>query len=131
GAYSRGLAIPGPAPEDFPAILRQLWWPLDKALAERSVRSSALACLAAAIKHGTTTLIDHRASRNFIDGSLDGIADAVDEAGLRAVLCYEVTDRDGAEKARAGIDESVRFIRAASERTRVRGTFGLHASLTL
>lgn len=131
GAYSRGLAIPGPAPEDFPAILRQLWWPLDKALDERSVRYSALVCLVDAIKHGTTTLIDHHASPNFIDGSLDVIADAVDEAGLRAVLCYEVTDRDGAEKARAGIDENVRFIRAASERTRVCGTFGLHASLTL
>ena len=131
GAYSRGLAIPGPAPQDFPAILRQLWWPLDKALDERSVRYSALVCLVDAIKHGTTTLIDHHASPNFIDGSLDVIADAVDEAGLRAVLCYEVTDRDGSEKARAGIAENVRFLRAAKDRPRIGATFGLHASLTL
>ncbi len=131
GAYARGLAIPGPAPADFPAILRQLWWPLDKSLDERSVRYSALVALVDAIKHGTTTLIDHHASPNFIDGSLDVIADAVEQAGVRAVLCYEVTDRDGPEKARAGIAENVRFLKAARERPLVSATFGLHAGLTL
>ena len=34
GAYARGMAIPGPAPKDFPEILERLWWPLDKALDE-------------------------------------------------------------------------------------------------
>src|SRR5690606_6311664 len=98
GAYARGMAIPGPAPENFPQILRRLWWPLDKALDKDTVRASALVCLVDAVKHGTTTLIDHHASPNFIDGSLDVIADAVEQAGLRAVLCYEVTDRDGDAK---------------------------------
>ena len=131
GAYARGLAIPGPAPKDFPEILQRLWWPLDKALDERSVRYSALVCLVDAIKHGTTTLIDHHASPNFIDGSLDVIADAVEQAGLRAVLCYEVTDRDGDARAQAGIQENVRFLKDSAARPMVRGTFGLHASLTL
>ena len=131
GAYARGMAIPGPAPKNFPEILERLWWPLDKALDKDTVHFSALVCLVDAIKHGTTTLIDHHASPNFINGSLDVIADAVEEAGLRAVLCYEVTDRDGLEKARAGIEENVRFIQAASERKNIAGTFGLHASLTL
>jgi len=130
GAYARGMAIPGPAPEDFPAILKRLWWPLDKALDRDAVRSSALVCLVDAIKHGTTTLIDHHASPNAIDGSLDVIAYAVDSAGLRAVLCYEVTDRDGMEKMYAGIAENIRFLRD-NHRSQVRGTFGLHASLTL
>ncbi|MBN1202760.1 MAG: putative aminohydrolase SsnA [Anaerolineae bacterium] len=131
GAYARGLAIPGPAPKDFPEILQRLWWPLDKSLDEQSVRFSALVCLVDAVKHGTTTLIDHHASPNFIDGSLDVIADAVEEAGLRAVLCYEVTDRDGSDKAQAGIAENVRFLRVAQDRPLVSATFGLHASLTL
>ncbi len=131
GAYARGMAIPGPTPKDFPAILRRLWWPLDKSLDEEAVRFSAQVCLIDAIRHGTTTLIDHHASPNFIDGSLDVIADAVDEAGLRAVLCYEVTDRDGAEKAQAGIAENVRFLKAAPKRSMIAATFGLHASLTL
>jgi putative selenium metabolism protein SsnA len=131
GAYARGMAIPGPAPKDFPEILQRLWWPLDKSLDEEAVRFSAEVCLIDAIKHGTTTLIDHHASPNFIDGSLDVIADAVDEAGLRAVLCYEVTDRDGQDKAQAGIAENVRFLKAAQQRPRIAATFGLHASLTL
>jgi cytosine/adenosine deaminase-related metal-dependent hydrolase len=98
GAYARGLAIPGAAPSAFPEILKKLWWPLDKSLDRESVRYSALVCLIDAIKHGTTTLIDHHASPNFIEGSLDVIADAVVESGVRAVLCYEVTDRDGVAK---------------------------------
>ena len=131
GAYARGMAIPGPAPRDFPQILQQLWWPLDKALDRESVRASALVCLVDAIKHGATSLVDHHASPNFIGGSLDVIADAVDAAGLRAVLCYEVTDRDGMDKMHAGIAENTRFMAASAKHPLVRGTFGLHASLTL
>jgi putative selenium metabolism protein SsnA len=131
GAYARGLAIPGPAPINFPQILWRLWWPLDKALDKEAVRMSALVSLVDAVKHGTTTLFDHHASPGFIDGSLDVIADAVDQAGLRAVLCYEVSDRDGIAKAEAGIAENVRFINASRGRPRVRGTFGLHAGLSV
>lgn len=130
GAYARGMGIPGAAPKDFPQILQRLWWPLDKALDKDTVRMSALVSLVDAVKHGTTTLIDHHASPNFIEGSLDVIEQAVEQAGLRAVLCYEVTDRDGDEKMHAGIAENVRFIQSQHS-SRVAGTFGLHASLTL
>jgi len=130
GAYARGMAIPGPAPKDFPEILQKLWWPLDRSLDAESVKYSALPCLVDAIKHGTTTLIDHHASPNAIDGSLDIIGDAVEKSGLRAVLCYEVTDRDGEAKMKAGIQENVRFIKKMKSPL-LAGTFGLHASLTL
>ena len=131
GAYARGMAIPGPAPRDFPQILERLWWPLDKSLDRESVRASALVCLVDAIKHGTTSLIDHHASPNFIEGSLEVIGGAVEESGLRTVLCYEVTDRDGVDKMQAGIAENLRFMSAAAEHPRLSGTFGMHASLTL
>jgi putative selenium metabolism protein SsnA len=149
GAFARGMAIPGPAPKDFPEILQKLWWPLDKALTLEDVRASAQVMLVDAIRHGTTTLIDHHASPNAIDGSLDVIAEAAEQSGLRAVLCYEVTDRDGPERAKAGIAENIRFIKKQAEarRTehedepqqpnlrkspaRLSAIFGLHASLTL
>ena len=135
GAYARGLAIPGSAPKDFPEILQKLWWPLDKSLNMGDVRASAEVMLVDAIKNGTTTLFDHHASPNAIDGSLDEIADAVETAGVRAVLCYEVTDRDGKEKAQAGIRENLRFQNRLNSgdfsRSRIAATFGLHASLTL
>jgi putative selenium metabolism protein SsnA len=135
GAYARGLAIPGPAPKDFPEILEKLWWPLDRALTMEDVRLSAEVMLVEAIRHGATTLIDHHASPNAIEGSLDAIAEAVDQSGLRAVLCYEVTDRNGLDQARQGIQENVRFMRRAAQESpaggRVAATFGLHAGLTL
>lgn len=135
GAFARGMAIPAPAPKDFPQILEKLWWPLDKSLREADVRASAEVMLVEAIHHGTTTLIDHHASPNAIEGSLDVITEAVDQSGLRGVLCYEVTDRDGEPKARAGIRENVRFLERVSKENvasgRVSATFGLHASLTL
>lgn len=134
GAFARGMAIPGTAPQDFPEILEKLWWPLDKALQPEDVYYSALVCLVDAVRHGTTTLIDHHASPFAIEGSLDEIARAVEESGLRAALCYEVTDRDGPEKARAGIEENLRFIRRVRQSGgdgMLGATFGLHASLTL
>ncbi len=136
GAFSRGMGIPGQPPETFPQILERLWWRLDKALTLEDVRYSALVCLVDAIRHGTTTLIDHHASPNAIDGSLDLIAAAVQEAGLRASLCYEVTDRDGEERTRAGIRENVRFAKRLGETPpggdpQLAASFGLHASLTL
>jgi putative selenium metabolism protein SsnA len=133
GAFARGMAIPGDAPKDFPEILARLWWKLDRALSTDDVRYSALVCLIDAIKHGATTLIDHHASPNSIDGSLDAIADAVLETGLRACLCYEVSDRDGAAKAKAGIRENARFVKrlARSPSPQLAATFGLHASLSL
>jgi putative selenium metabolism protein SsnA len=135
GSFARGMYIPGPPAKDFPEILHSLWWKLDKALDLDGVRSSADVCLADAIRNGTTTLIDHHASQTAIDGSLDVIAEVVTNSGLRACLCYEVTDRDGADAAAAGIRENVRFARklqtGAVRDGRLAATFGLHASLTL
>jgi putative selenium metabolism protein SsnA len=136
GAFARGMALPGEPASNFPEILDKLWWRLDKALWPEDVRYSALVCLVDAIRHGTTTLIDHHASQGSIAGSLDEIAEAVNQAGLRACLCYEVTDRDGKDAMQAGIDENARFIRLVQAQQhegnqRLGATFGLHASLTL
>lgn len=134
GAFARGMYIPGAPAKDFPEILERLWWRLDKALDLAGVQSSAEVCLVDAIRNGTTTLIDHHASQRAIDGSLDAIAEAVTASGLRAALCYEVTDRDGLDAAKAGIRENSRFIqkvKADASQKRLAATFGLHASMTL
>jgi len=131
GAFARGMPIPGDAPAEFTQILQKLWWPLDQSLTLEDVRFSALVCLIDAIKHGTTTLFDHHASPKAIEGSLDSIAQTVDQAGLRAVLCYEVTDRNGADGARRGIEENARFLKQAGTYPLIVGCFGLHAALTI
>ncbi|MBA4420868.1 MAG: hydrolase [Anaerolinea sp.] len=133
GAYARGMAIPGAAAKDFPEILQKLWWPLDKSLAVEDVYNSTQICLLDAIKHGTTTLIDHHASPNAIEGSLDQIAKAAVEMGVRVSCCYEVTDRDGMELSHRGIGENIRFIKQLKQEPNdlLAASFGIHSSLTV
>ncbi len=134
-AFAVGISVPGEAPITLPTILHKLWWPFDKALSEEDVRYSALVGAIDAIKHGTTTLFDHHSSPNCIEGVLDVIASGMDESGLRSVLCFEVTDRDGPERAQAGIAENARFVRRCSQERlsegRVAANFGIHAPMTV
>jgi len=130
-ALSRGMPYALEPPANFLQILQRVWWRLDRALDEELVRASALAGGMEALLSGTTTLVDHHASPNAIDGSLDVIADALESLGMRSVLCYEVTDRDGPERSAAGIEENRRFLRAAPGRALTRGMVGAHASFTL
>ena len=133
GAFARGMSIPGDPPKDFPEILERLWWRLDRALTAEDVRYSALGALVNAVRQGTTTLIDHHASPQCVDGSLDVLAGAVRESGVRCVLSYEVTDRNGADEARAGIAENMRFMALCKRQPQplLAASFGLHAGLTL
>lgn len=131
---ARGISLRGRPPKNFPEILKKLWWRLDRALNEDDVYFSALVGLIDSAKCGVGTLVDHHSSPNACAGSLDRIEQAFREVGLRGVLCYETSDRNGREKALAGIRENVRFL----ERTRrnaadnlIAGSFGLHASFTL
>jgi len=130
---ARGITLPGRPPKNFVEILKKLWWRLDRALNPDDVVASALVGLVDAAKNGVGTLVDHHSSPNAVAGSLDLIAGAFREVGLRGVLCYETSDRDGPATAEAAIGENVRFL----ERTRAAGdgliaaAFGLHASFTL
>ena len=129
-ALARGLA-PAQAPSDFGQILERLWWLLDRSLSSEAVRLSALLGAADCIRSGCTTLFDHHASPSTIRGSLDTIAEVIDQAGLSAVLCYEITDRNGHDGAVAGLVENLRFIDTYRDHSRIHGTFGLHASFTV
>ena len=130
--FARGLTTIKPA-RDFAGVLKNLWWRLDSALTTEDCYYSALIALLDSIRHGTTTVIDHHASPQAVGGSLAAIERAVRETGLRACLCYEVSDRDGARIARDGLEENADFIRRCHGRDddRVRALFGLHASFTL
>ncbi|HAM37056.1 MAG TPA: putative aminohydrolase SsnA [Elusimicrobia bacterium] len=129
---ARGLGKAAPS-RDFQEVLEHLWWRLDKKLTLEDSYYSALLPLIDAVKRGTTTLIDHHASPFAARGSLEKIAQAVKVSGLRASLCYELSDRDGAKVAQDGMDENVAFLKqCAKERDpQLKGLFGLHASFTI
>ena len=126
-----GIPAPEPEPETFLHILERLWWLLDLALDEESLRASARLYVAEALLAGTTILVDHHESPRSIDGSLDILGGVCEELGVRAVLCYGATERNGGrEEARAGLDECRRFIES-NRRFGVRGVVALHASFTV
>ena len=131
--FARGMALKDKPPANFRETLERLWWRLDRTLTLEDIYFSALVPMIDCIKNGTTTVFDHHASQHCIEGSLFKIEDAAREAGLRACLCYEVSDRDGSGAAAQGIRENIDFIehcrRAADPM--LKAMFGLHASLTL
>jgi putative selenium metabolism protein SsnA len=127
--FARGMAIPGVPAENFVQILEKLWWKVDRALEEEDILLSAQLPLIDCIKNGTTTIIDHHASPSMRDGSLDIIETAVRQTGLRASLCYEVSDRN---IKGGGIAENERFINKTKKGDgQIAAMMGLHASFTL
>ena len=106
-AFATGMPLP-PFPKGFIQVLENLWWKLDKALLKEDVYYSALQGYIEAVRNGTTTIIDHHASPNYIIGSLDEIERAGRELGVRSNLCYEVTNRNGDEQAYTGLQENER-----------------------
>jgi len=130
--FARGLGKAAPS-KDFMEVLKNLWWRLDKKLTLKDCYYSTLVMLLSAIRHGTTTLIDHHASPGAVKGSLQEVAKAVKESGLRASLCYELSDRDGEEISKQGIEENVEFFRYCKENKNdyLKSLFGLHASFTI
>jgi len=128
----RGLGKAAPS-RNFQEVLNHLWWRLDRQLSLDDVEVSAELMLIEAIRKGTTTLVDHHASPGAVRGSLDRIAGAVKRTGLRACLCYELSDRDGESIVEEGLEENAAFIRrcAREQDPHLRALFGLHAAFTL
>ncbi len=128
GLARYGMPPASPAPQTFLQILERVWWRLDRALDEQILRASALDYVARALLAGTTTLVDHHESPGMIERSLEILAGACEQLGVRALLCYGATERNfGAVEARRGLDEC----RRVSGSPLLRGLVGLHASFTV
>jgi cytosine/adenosine deaminase-related metal-dependent hydrolase len=119
------MPAPPRSPTTFVEILEQVWWRLDVALDLDMLRWSAMLGALEALECGTTAIVDHHESPNAIEGSLDVIADACREVGVRVVCAYGVTDRHDRDGARRGLDENERFVRGGG-----RGLVGVHAAFT-
>jgi putative selenium metabolism protein SsnA len=128
-----GMPAPPRPPRNFHEILQQVWWRLDLAHNLESVVMSAQVGALAALRCGTTTLIDHHASPNAIEGSLSALAHGVATVGCRGILCYEVTDRNRPDEAQQGLAENERYALACRLRgdKRFAAMVGAHASFTL
>ena len=135
-ALARGMPASPRTPTNFKEILELVWWRLDRALDEETIYCSAMAGAMDAARVGTTCLFDHHASPSHINGSLQIVREAIEKVGLRAVLCYEVTDRGGSTERGRGLDENRSFLNwtkqsVSSSPDLFRGLVGAHASFTL
>ena len=127
--FARGMFIPGEPASNFVEVLERLWWKVDRAIVGDDILLSAQIPLIESIRNGTTTIIDHHASPSASDGSLDMIETAVRQAGVRASLCYEVSDRN---EHGEGIRENERFIKKVGKGDgQIAAMMGLHASFTV
>ena len=127
----RGMPGPAARPKNFTDILKKIWWRIDRALDEEAIYYSALIGCIEALHYGTSTVIDHHASPNAIPGSLEIIKQAMNDTGMRGVLCYETSDRDGIKRRDEGLLENERFVASNAMSSRFRGLVGAHASFTL
>ena len=132
-AFGRGLSINGYDPKGFLDILDGMWWTIDRNLTLHDTYLSAMATYIDCIKNGVTTIFDHHASFGSIEGSLFEIEKAAKETGVRSCLCYEISDRDGMDKAKASVMENAEFIRHAlkDESGMIAGMMGMHAQFTI
>ena len=132
-AMARGLSIKGYNPKGFLDILDGQWWTIDRHLTLEQTKYSAVETLISCIRNGVTTVFDHHASFGQIGGSLFTIADVAKELCVRACLCYEISDRDGMDKARESVMENAEFIRYAlkDDTDMIAGMMGMHAQFTI
>jgi putative selenium metabolism protein SsnA len=127
---ARGMPFHLEPPKNFVQILRRIWWRLDRALDGGSVSISAEVGGIDALLAGTTTIVDHHASPNWIEESVAQVAGVLDHVGVRSVLCYEVTDRDGPDRAQSGLEANRQLLKGTGADL-VRAMVGAHASFTL
>lgn len=132
-AMARGLSIRGYDPKGFLDILDGQWWTIDRHLTLEQIKYSAVDTFISGIKNGVTTVFDHHASFGHIRDSLFTIADVAKELGVRACLCYEISDRDGMDKAKKSVVENEEFIRYAlkDDTDMLAGMMGMHAQFTI
>ncbi len=124
-ALARGMPATVRSPANFREILQYIWWNLDKNLDKEMIEACGYATAMACAKAGATFIIDHHASPNCIANSLQVLERAFEKVGISHLLCYEITDRDGREKAMQGLAETERHLQQSQ------GLVGLHASFTI
>jgi len=120
------------SPKIFPDILKDIWWRLDEALTLEDIYYSAIIGLCDSVLCGVTGVIDHHSSQKTITDSLSEIARAFDTIGIRGSLCFELSDRGGAQAFEDGIRETFMALKRWPLGGGLISTMiGMHASMTL
>jgi len=135
---SRGIIARIASSTDFVSTLQNLWWRLDRAIDKEALEASGLVCALDAVKAGCTSVIDHHASPSYVEGSLSTLKECFEQVGLRGILCYETTDRNGTPGMEQGVRENRAFAQGVEAEKKAKGKnrtveamVGGHAPFTL
>lgn len=118
-----GLTAGNGASRGHPQLEEPLRSRFERALDHEDLSAAAKLALAEAALSGTTSIFALCRAPGCAEGSLDRLAEAAQAIGVRAVLAYGCSHRDGAFTL--GVQENVRFCEARKDDPTVRGMVGL------
>lgn len=130
GIALRGASLRIKPTTDFLQNLQRIWWPLDEKMNNEDAYATALAACMEMLLTGTTCFADTYSAPGNPEGSLDAIAKAINEVGIRGIISFEATERRSVDEGRRGLDENIRFLAKNGEGLAT-GMISLHASFTI
>ena len=131
GILLRGASLNIEPPTDFAQVLQRVWWPVDEAMTVEDAYASALSASADMLRNGSTLYADTYSGPNSIEGSLEAIARATREIGMRGIIAFEITERHNPEEAKKGLREGIQFIKSVKQDKLISGMMSIHASFTV
>jgi len=131
GILLRGASLNIESPTDFSQVLQRVWWPVDEALTIEDAYASALSASADMLRNGSTLYADTYSGPNSIEGSLEAIAKATREIGMRGIVAFEMTERNNPQEALRGLQEGINFVNSLPQDDLISGMMSLHASFTV
>ncbi|MEM3452864.1 MAG: amidohydrolase [Candidatus Hadarchaeum sp.] len=123
------IPLPPEIASDFGSLLTRWWWPkIEDTCTKEDVYTGILLASVEMLKNGITCTADLQEGQNLLPGALDSAGRACDEAGIRAFLSFETTDRVSLAKGKMGLKENENFIKKRNYKkdARVQGMMGVH-----
>jgi cytosine/adenosine deaminase-related metal-dependent hydrolase len=113
GVLAHGIPLDR-APSDFWAFLKDFWWPLVEDRLDHSMIRAATdhGCIEM-LQSGVTSFYDCLEAPNSLPNCLAAQAQVVRTRGLRGILSFEATERISPANGQLGLEENVKWIRAA------------------
>ncbi|PID27372.1 MAG: hypothetical protein CR982_05360 [Candidatus Cloacimonadota bacterium] len=113
--------------KNYSDFMTNYWWKLTDKLSSDGIFYSAVKGITNAIKSGTTTIFNLHSSPNCVEDSLNDVADAFIDTGMRGVVAYEISNRQGDGKAEKMFETNMEFVEENGSHPLVNGMIGLYS----
>lgn len=120
-------------PADFGDTLTLWWWPkVENTCTKEDAYAGTLLAATEMLKRGVTATADTVEAANALPGVLDRVAEAVNETGIRALVCFETSERISAENGLAGHRENINFYKKWDSQpdARIQGSLSVHTAFS-